>query len=168
MYYDNDKRSTKEKDLLHINHRGTCKRGLTSLSDFLLQRTHLSPLFLNFTLQILNLFMRSHDKCRNPKMSNDNNCLTWPIINQNITRNNKLDVKDYTCGFVLSGSSTDCSTSLLRVLVLKAISPASILTCSTRRSIWSVALNPAWKENKSNKLGWTRNQNTHVSQCKQW
>lgn len=76
VYYDNDKRSTKEQDLLHINHRGTGKRGLTRLSDFLLQGTHLSPLFLNFTLQIVNLFMRSHDKCRNPKLSNENHCLT--------------------------------------------------------------------------------------------
>uniref|UniRef100_A0A7C9E1Q0 Uncharacterized protein n=1 Tax=Opuntia streptacantha TaxID=393608 RepID=A0A7C9E1Q0_OPUST len=41
------------------------------------------------------------------------------------------------CVLEASGSFTDCSTRRLRVLVLKAISPASILTCSTRRSISS-------------------------------
>lgn len=48
-----------------------------------------------------------------------------------------------------SGSFTDCSIKRFRVLVLKAISPASILTCSTRRSIWSDIVTPPYNSTSS-------------------
>ena len=55
-----------------------------------------------------------------------------------------LKASPNTCILELSGSFTDCSIKRFRVLVLKAISPASILTCSTRRSISSDIVIPPY------------------------
>ena len=48
-----------------------------------------------------------------------------------------------------SGLLVACSVSLLSELVQSATSPASILTCSCRRSIWSTMVVPLCKCNKA-------------------